>query len=84
MRASSPAARLASFTGTRSVVLGRPEVERLNREVTAVLGEPEVRSALEEFGLQVSPSSPRALASFVERETVRWHKLIRDRGLRID
>lgn len=59
-------------------------VERLNREVTAVLGEPEVRSALEEFGLQVSPSSPRALASFVERETVRWHKLIRDRGLRID
>ncbi|HRO59135.1 MAG TPA: tripartite tricarboxylate transporter substrate binding protein [Burkholderiaceae bacterium] len=59
-------------------------VDRLNREMTAVLGEPEVKSALEEFGLQLAPSSPQTLASFVERETVRWHELIRERNLRID
>lgn len=59
-------------------------VERLNREMQATLGEPEVRKALEDFGLQVAPSSPQALGAFVERETAIWHKLIRERGLKID
>jgi tripartite-type tricarboxylate transporter receptor subunit TctC len=59
-------------------------VGRLNREMQATLGEPAVRKALEDFGLQVAPSTPEALAGFVERETGIWHRLIRERGLKIE
>jgi tripartite-type tricarboxylate transporter receptor subunit TctC len=65
--------------GTRAEI-----VERLNREMRVALAVPEVKSALEQFGLQIAPSSPDELTTFVERETGIWHKLIRERGLRID
>jgi len=59
-------------------------VGRLNREIRATLAQPEVRKALEDFGLQVAPSSPQELGAFVARETAVWHRLIRERGLKID
>lgn len=61
-----------------------PIIERLNREMRAALADPEARRALEEFGLQVAPSSPAELGRFVERESAIWHKLIRDRKLQLD
>ena len=39
---------------------------------------------LENFGLEVAPTDGPALAAFIDRETVFWHKLIADRHLTID
>jgi hypothetical protein len=45
---------------------------------------PEVKTRLEEFGLEVNPSGGPQLASFIARETAFWHKLIRERHLSLD
>ena len=56
-------------------------VSRLGAETAKVLAAPEVRSRLEDFGLDVLPSDGPALAAFLEKERRFWHALIRERGL---
>jgi tripartite-type tricarboxylate transporter receptor subunit TctC len=56
-------------------------VSRLTVEMNKAITTPEVKARLEDFGLEVAPSDGPALTAFVQRETVFWHKLIRDRGL---
>lgn len=54
---------------------------RLSAEMQKAIVVPEVKSKLEDFGLEVAPSDGPTLARFIERETVFWHKLIRERHL---
>jgi tripartite-type tricarboxylate transporter receptor subunit TctC len=56
-------------------------VHRLTAEMQKAITTPEVKARLEDFGLEVAPSDGPALAQFIERETVFWHKLIRERHL---
>ncbi|HEX6708128.1 MAG TPA: tripartite tricarboxylate transporter substrate binding protein [Albitalea sp.] len=56
-------------------------VSRLSVEMNKAITTPEVKGRLEEFGLEVTPSDGPALAAFVQKETVFWHRLIRERGL---
>jgi tripartite-type tricarboxylate transporter receptor subunit TctC len=42
---------------------------------------PDVKGRLEDFGLEVSPSSGAQFATFLDRETTFWHKLIRERKI---
>lgn len=57
---------------------------RLSVEMQKAIMLPEVKAKLEEFGLQVMPSDGPHLASFIQRETTFWHKLIRERKLSLD
>lgn len=57
---------------------------RLSVEMQKAIMVPEVKAKLEEFGLQVMPSDGPRLASFIQRETTFWHKLIRERKLSLD
>lgn len=57
---------------------------RLSAEMQKAIVVPELKTRLEEFGLDVAPSDGRALAAFLERETAFWHKLIRDRKLAVE
>lgn len=57
---------------------------RLSVEMQKAIVVPEVKARLEEFGLQVTPTDGPHMASFIQRETVFWHKLIRDRKLSLD
>jgi len=62
-----------------------PEIaNRLSAEMRKAIEVPEVRSQLESFGLVVAPTDGPALAAFIDRETVFWHKLIAERHLKID
>lgn len=62
-----------------------PEIAaRLSTELQHALLVPEVKSRLEDFGLEVTPSDGAQLAGRMERETVFWHQLIRDRKLAVD
>jgi len=56
-------------------------VSRLTVEMNKAITTPEVKSRLEDFGLEVTPSDGPALAAFLQKETAFWHKLIKERGL---
>ena len=62
-----------------------PEIaSRLSSEMRKAILAPEVKSRLEEFGLEVAPTDGPALAAFIQKETAFWHKLIADRHLSLD
>lgn len=54
----------------------------INREVNAVLLMPEVRDKLAEQGIEVSGSTPDALASTVKSEIAKWAKVIKDGNIK--
>lgn len=57
---------------------------RLNRELGAVLGAPQMREALGEQGFEARPLGPEAAARLVRDETARWRKVILDAGIRAE
>jgi len=57
---------------------------RLSAEMQKASLVPEVKTRLEEFGLEVTPTDGPQLARFIQRETLFWHKLIRSRKLSLD
>jgi tripartite-type tricarboxylate transporter receptor subunit TctC len=59
-------------------------VERLNREVVAVLGEPEVKHYMDNAGIEIVGSTPVEFGRFFRAEKDLWAKVIRDTGARID
>jgi tripartite-type tricarboxylate transporter receptor subunit TctC len=61
----------------------RPIVERLNREINAVIASPEVQAKFAELGLDVlDPSTPEGAAAFVTAETVKWAPVIKAAGVK--
>lgn len=56
-------------------------VARLSSEMNKAILAPEVKSKLEDFGLEVVPSDGPALGAFVKKETTFWHALIKERQL---
>lgn len=59
-------------------------VKRLNTELTAVLRSSEVRERFSAAGLEPMPSTPEELTAFMKSETVKWAKVIKDSGAKID
>jgi len=53
-----------------------PVVEKLNREVRAVLEMPEVRSKLEAMGNEVRGTSPEEMRTMIASEIARWKQVI--------
>ncbi len=62
---------------------GTPDaiVSRLSAEMRKAILTPEVKARLEDFGLEVAPGDPAALAAFLQKETAFWHALIKARRL---
>lgn len=62
---------------------GTPEpiVSRLATETLKALAQPDLKTKLEEFGLEVVPTEGPTLARFIQQETTQWHGLIRSRGI---
>jgi len=54
----------------------KPVIDRLNKELVAILGEKDVVKKLGDQGGDVVTSSPAQLATLVQGEVVRWKKLI--------
>ena len=60
----------------------RPVVDQLNREMTAILAEPDTKQQVLKFGfIPVVNRSVSELQDYVKSETVRWGKVVRDAGL---
>lgn len=62
----------------------RPIVDRLNREIVAVLQSPEMRQSLEEQGYDVIPSSPEQFTALARAETPRWGAVVKQSGATIE
>ena len=57
-------------------------VARLNREVTAILNEPDVRAALAKQGVEAEPGSPEALGARIRDDVKKWREVITSAGIR--
>ena len=65
---------------------GTPQavVDRLAREIAAILKTPDVRSQLEAMGLEIVASSPAEFASYIDVESKKCGKLIKDAKVTVD
>jgi tripartite-type tricarboxylate transporter receptor subunit TctC len=59
----------------------RPIIDNLNRELGAILAEPDTKERFAGFGGIPAHSTPDAMRSRVEREIERWKKVVADRGI---
>jgi tripartite-type tricarboxylate transporter receptor subunit TctC len=76
---ASPLSYVSVRSGTPAAV-----VERVNREVNAVLSTPEVRARLAELGIAVSPCTPEDIARQVATERDKWRKVIEASGAKLE
>jgi tripartite-type tricarboxylate transporter receptor subunit TctC len=56
----------------------QPIIDRLSREIAAILTTPDVRDQLVAMGLEVIASTPAQFAAYNEAESRKWGKIIRD------
>jgi len=59
-------------------------VERLNRDVIAVLGEDEVKTYMANAGIEIVGSSSAEFGHFFRAERDQWAKVIKDTGAHIE
>jgi len=66
------------------VARGTPHaiVERLAREVAAIVGDPEMRAQMQNLGAEPVGSTPAAFGSFYRSEAERWGMIIKERGIK--
>ncbi|APW41218.1 Bug family tripartite tricarboxylate transporter substrate binding protein [Rhodoferax saidenbachensis] len=57
---------------------------RLNTEITAVLRLPEIRERFAAAALEPLPSTPDYMAQLMRTEAVKWAKVIKDSGAKVD
>ena len=81
---SVPGYEASSFSGIATTA-GTPAavVERLNREVRRVCALPEVAQRFAEWGGQPEASSPDEMRAYVEREIVKWKRVVETRKIEL-
>ncbi len=62
----------------------REVVTRLNGAMRSALQVPEVQQRLLESGLVATGSAPEEFAAFVQAESAKWAKLVKERGLKVE
>ena len=77
-----PGYEVTSFNGIGTPrATPRAVVMRLNREIHAVLEQPDLRKRLVEQGNDVAPSTPEEMARKVEGEIRKWQKIVAERKI---
>lgn len=62
----------------------RDVVVRINQEVIRAINLPDVRDKLFQLGLDMQPGTPEALDALIQAETVKWAKVVKESGAKID
>jgi tripartite-type tricarboxylate transporter receptor subunit TctC len=59
-------------------------VNRLNSEIAKIMATPETKKAMFDAGVEVSLSTPEALAQLMVSEMDKWGKVVKDTGIKIE
>ena len=59
-------------------------VHQLNTEIAKVMAQPDVQKSLFDAGVQVSLSTPEALTQLMQGESVKWGKIVKEAGIRLE
>ncbi|MCX7274241.1 MAG: tripartite tricarboxylate transporter substrate binding protein [Burkholderiales bacterium] len=62
----------------------RAIVDKLNRELNQILDEPETRRKLTDAGTEILKSTPDEFTAHIRAENVKWGRLVRESGAKID
>jgi len=57
-------------------------IAKLNAEVTKVMQNPDVKNALIAQGVEARTGTPEQFAAMMKSETAKWHKIVRDAGIK--
>src|SRR5262245_70646 len=60
----------------------QPIVDRMHKEIVAVLSLREVQAQMEDLGLDCEPTTPAEFHALIKSDYARWGKLIREAGLK--
>jgi tripartite-type tricarboxylate transporter receptor subunit TctC len=59
-----------------------PLLDRYNAELVKVLNDPGIREALGKHGLTPHPTTRAELTEFMQKESVKWEKIVRERNIK--
>ena len=59
-------------------------VDRMNREIVAILGMPDIRDRFTSMGIDIAASSPEKFAAFMASEAAKWQKIAKDAGVTVN
>ncbi len=62
----------------------KPIVDALNSEIVKAIGTKEVRDRLTASGFETKSSTPEELGAFIKSEVVRWGKIVKESGIRLE
>ena len=70
---------LVSATGTP-----RPVIMRLNREVTEILRQPDIRTRILATNNEPAPTSPEEYDAFIKSEVEKWLRVIKESNIKFE
>lgn len=59
-------------------------ISKLNTAIVKVLGQADVKKKISEQGAEVYSETPEQFAAFIQKEAVKWGKVVRDSGASLD
>jgi len=62
----------------------REIVSKLNAQIVGILKTPEVRDRVLAAGSEVVASSPEQFAPFIRAEALKWAKVVKDAGIKVE
>jgi tripartite-type tricarboxylate transporter receptor subunit TctC len=59
-------------------------VNRLNAAIVEALNDPGTQTTIRNLGVEPAPSTPSAFADYIKSETVKWGRVIRSAGIKLE
>lgn len=61
-----------------------PVITRLNAEITAALNDSEIKASMRNLGVEPAPGTAAEFEAYIKSETVKWAKVIKTSGTKLD
>jgi tripartite-type tricarboxylate transporter receptor subunit TctC len=61
-----------------------PVIARLNAEITAALNDSEIKASMRNLGVEPAPGTAAEFEAYIKSETVKWAKVIKTSGTKLD